>query len=158
MSLPSKTNVMRIMATGGFLLMDETCNETVSGWKENWEDIVKKFNYKLSFYLNFSYRHAFDDQNNLRHALPSIEYTKVTDWWDCWVFIYILSISKVTKFLILHYFVYCELCQEGRLRHLSFVRSWCGNLLTIHTLGNRRKGLSYLQTPFIGWWMHQGTH
>ena len=27
----------------------ETCKETVRRWKENGEDVVKKFNYKLPF-------------------------------------------------------------------------------------------------------------
>ena len=36
-------NVMRIMSNGGRLLVDETCKETVIRWKENGEDVVKKF-------------------------------------------------------------------------------------------------------------------
>ena len=41
--------VMMMMATGGRLLVDETYKETVRRWKENWEDVVKKFKYKLPF-------------------------------------------------------------------------------------------------------------
>ena len=37
------TYVMRIMATGGCLLVDDTCKETLRRWKENGEDVVKKF-------------------------------------------------------------------------------------------------------------------
>ena len=73
--------VMRMMATVGYLLTDETCNDTVRRWKEHGEDVVKKFKYKLPFDWNFSYRHAVDDSNNLRHSLPSIEDTWVTYWW-----------------------------------------------------------------------------
>ena len=35
--------VMRIMATGGRLLVDDTCKENLRRWKENGEDVVKKF-------------------------------------------------------------------------------------------------------------------
>ena len=41
--------VMRMIATGGRLLADDTCKETVIKWKENGEDVVKKFKYKLTF-------------------------------------------------------------------------------------------------------------
>ena len=34
---------MMMMATGGRLLVDETFKETVRIWKENGEDVVKKF-------------------------------------------------------------------------------------------------------------------
>ena len=35
--------VIRMMATGGRLYTDETCKETMITWKENGEDVVKKF-------------------------------------------------------------------------------------------------------------------
>ena len=41
--------VMRVMETGGRPLLDETCKETVRRWKENGEDLVNNFNYKLPF-------------------------------------------------------------------------------------------------------------
>ena len=43
------TYVMRMMATGGCLLADETCKETVRRWKGNGEDVVNNFKYKLPF-------------------------------------------------------------------------------------------------------------
>ena len=43
------TYVMKIMATGGRLLADETCTEVVIIWKENVEVVVKKFKYKIPF-------------------------------------------------------------------------------------------------------------
>ena len=72
---------MRIMATGGRLLTDETCKETVRIWKENGEDVVKKFKYKLPFDWNFLYRHVVDDHSNLIHSLQSIEDSWVTEFW-----------------------------------------------------------------------------
>ena len=71
--------VMRMMATGGRLLVDATCKENVRIWKENGEDVVKKFKYKLPFDWHVRYHHTVDYHNNLRHALPLIEDTRMTD-------------------------------------------------------------------------------
>ena len=71
--------VIRMIATGGRLLENDICKETVRRWKENGEDVAKNFKYKLPFDWNFCYRHAVDNQNNTRHALPSIEDTWMTD-------------------------------------------------------------------------------
>ena len=43
MSYNDRIYVMRMMATGGHLLVDDTCKETVITWKENVEDVVNKF-------------------------------------------------------------------------------------------------------------------
>ena len=72
---------MKIMSTGGRILADDTCEDTVRRWKRNGEDLVKKFKYKLPFYWDFCYQHTVEDHNNLRHAPPSIEDTWMTDWW-----------------------------------------------------------------------------
>ena len=45
--------VMRVMATGGRLLMDDTCKETVRIWNENGEDVVKNFKLNLPFDWHF---------------------------------------------------------------------------------------------------------
>ena len=45
--------LMRMMDTGGRLLADETCKDTVRRWKENVENVVKKFKYKLPFDRHF---------------------------------------------------------------------------------------------------------
>ena len=59
--------VMRMMDTGGCLLADEICKDTVRRWKKNREDLVNKFKYKLPFDWHFCYPHAVDYHNNLRH-------------------------------------------------------------------------------------------
>ena len=41
--------LISIMATVGRILADVTCKDTVRKWKENREDVVKKFKYKLPF-------------------------------------------------------------------------------------------------------------
>ena len=73
--------VKRIMATDGRLLADDTCKDTVRIWKGNLDDVVKKFKYKLPFYWCFRYRYEVDNRINLRHALPIIENTRMTDQW-----------------------------------------------------------------------------
>ena len=60
---------MSMMATVDVLLADETRKETVRIRKENIEDVVKKFKYKLPFDWNFLYRHAVDDHKKLRNSL-----------------------------------------------------------------------------------------
>ena len=132
--------LMRIMATGVRLLADDTCKETFIRWNENGSYVVKKFKYKLTFYWNFRSRHSVDDHNNLIHALPPIEYKWVKDRWECRVFAFILAISEVNSFLIIRYFVYCGLRQEGISTLLYFFVMWRGNLLTINTLVNGRGG------------------
>ena len=64
--------VMRLMVTGGRLLVDDTCMETVRRWQENGEDVVRRFKCKMSFDWHFFNLHAVDDHTNLRHELPSI--------------------------------------------------------------------------------------
>ena len=97
--------VIRMSNNGGLLLDYYTCKETVRRWTENGEDVVKKFKYKLPFYWNFRYRHAVVNHNNLRHALPSIGNTWMTDQWECWGFAFILAVSELNALLILRYFV-----------------------------------------------------
>ena len=85
-------------------MADDTQKENVRIWKENREDLVKKFKYKMLFDWHFCYRHAVDDHNKLRHELPSIEDTWVIDQWECWIFAFILDISEGNAFLILRQF------------------------------------------------------
>ena len=74
---------------------------TVRIWMENREDMLKKLNYKLPFHWHFFGRHVFDEHKNIRHTLPSIEDTWITDQWECRVFALFLAISEVNAFLIL---------------------------------------------------------
>ena len=127
--------VMSMMATGGRLLADNTCKEALIIWKENGEEMVKNLKCKLPFDWNFCYRHAVYDNNNLRHVLPSIEYTWMTYCWECRLFAFILSISEVNAFLIPHYFVYCGLCQEGMTTLLDFCRKLAWQIINSIYIG-----------------------
>ena len=99
---------MTIMATGGRLLSDESCKSTVRRWLEDGVETVKNFAYALPFDWHFRYRHAVDDHNNLRHALPSIEDTWRTIRWVLRVFSFVLAISEVNAFLIVNRKVLCS--------------------------------------------------
>ena len=114
------------------------------------------FKYKLPFDWYFCYRHSVDYHNNLRHALPSILDKWVTYRWECRVFAFILAISDINTFLFYTDFYTVGYVRREYLHYWSFFGSWCGNLLTIYTLGNRRRGSIYFQTTFIRWLLHQG--
>ena len=129
---------------------DETCKETVRRWKANVEDVVKNFKYKIPFDWNFRYHHVVGDQNNLRHSLPPIEDTWVTDWWECQVFSFILAISEVNALLILRYFVYCGLHWEGMPTLMEFCWNLASQLINNIYIREREGGVSSCQTPFIG--------
>ena len=56
---------MRMMATGDHLFVDDTCKGTIRRWKDNGEDVMKKFKYKLPFDWHFRYRHVVNNQKNI---------------------------------------------------------------------------------------------
>ena len=102
--------------------------------------MVKKLKYKLPFDWYFCYRHAVDDHNNIRHELPPIEDTWVTDQCECRVFAFILDISEVNAFLILRYFVYCGLLREGVPTLLEFRQNLVWQIINNIYIGEREGG------------------
>ncbi|KAL7549033.1 hypothetical protein ACHAWF_012294, partial [Thalassiosira exigua] len=94
--------VMRIMATGGALISDETCKTAYRGLGD---DRVE-FQYTRPYDWHFRYRHAVDDHNNLRHSIPSLEDTWVTQRWPIRVFTFLLAITEVNVYLTLKWFVF----------------------------------------------------
>lgn len=89
--------IMRMMATGGALLADETCKMTTRVFN----GVTKTFQYLKPFDWHFRYRHAVDDHNNLRHATPSLEGTWLTLRWEIRVFTFLLAITEVNVYLTL---------------------------------------------------------
>jgi len=65
--------VMRMMAMGGPLAAHDTCKEALRKWTEGGIEVVCRFRYACPFDWHFRYRHAVDNHNNLRHALPLVE-------------------------------------------------------------------------------------
>ena len=79
------------------------------------EDGVKvacRFRYPFPVDWHFKYRHAVNDHNNLRHALPS----------EVRVFSFILAVCEVNAFLEMRYFNYAKGMIEGRPTLLVFCR------------------------------------
>ena len=64
------------------------------------------FQYIEPFANHFYFRHAVDDDNNLRHGLPSIESTIVTHHWPLRVFTLLLAVTEVNIFKAFSYFVW----------------------------------------------------
>ena len=121
-------------------MADDICKETVIRWKVNGEDVVKNFQYKLPFGWYFFYRHAVDDNNNLSHALSSIEDKFITDRWECQLFAFIFSISEVNAFLILRYFVYYGLRWGGMPALLEFCRKLAWKIMNNIYIGGNQGG------------------
>ncbi len=63
--------VMKMMATGGSLIVDDSCHSKSCCWIEGGVQTTKEFTSTLLFNNHFRYPHAVDDHNNLRHSLPS---------------------------------------------------------------------------------------
>ena len=64
---------------------------------------------------------SVEDCNNLRHALPSIEDTWLTYWWEFRLFAFILAISDVNAFLIQLILWTVGYVRRECLRYWSFV-------------------------------------
>ncbi len=75
-------------------------------------DTRTTFKYKKPFDWHFRYRHSVDDHNNLRHALPSLEDTWVTQRWEIRVFAFLLAITEVNTYLACKYFVWTGLLDQ----------------------------------------------
>ena len=121
--------VMRMMATGGALLADDTCKEVTRTWKEGGIEKSKKFSYTKPIDWHFKYRHAVDDHNNLRHALPSIEDSWRTVRWENRVFSFLLAVCEINAYLFLRYFKYADASVAGCPTLLNFRRDLAWQLI-----------------------------
>lgn len=109
---------MKIMATGGALFTDESCRGTMREWEGN----SSEFQYTLPFDWHFRFRHAIDDHNNLRHKLPSVEDSWITDRWPSRVFSFILAVCEVNAFLMLRFFCFAGKKDTGCPTLVTFRR------------------------------------
>ena len=114
--------VMRMMATGGPLAALDSCRMAKRRWREGGVDCSRTFQYACPFDWHSRYRHAVDDHNNLRHALPSIEDSWVTQRWETRVFSFIVAICEVNAFLCLRYFTFGKGAIAGCPTLLKFRR------------------------------------
>jgi hypothetical protein len=94
---------MKMMATSGSLMADDSCRTTSRRWVENGTEKTKEFSYTLPFDHHFRYRHAVDDHNNLRHSLPSWEDTWVTQRWELRVLAFVIAVCEVNAYLAIRF-------------------------------------------------------
>ena len=99
---------MKMMATGGPLLVNDSCGEQKRRWMEGGVEVARTFQFPCPYDWHYKYRHAVDDHNNLRHAVPSIEATITTTRWELWVFSFVLAVSEVNAYLACRFFCHPE--------------------------------------------------
>ena len=109
----------------GGLVSDEFCKMAYRGNGPN--RISSK--YTKPFDWHFRYRHCVDDHNNLRHSLPSIEDTWVTQRWENRVFAFLLAISEVNLYLTLKHFCYTNNYSANFPKYIPFRRKFAWMLI-----------------------------
>ena len=104
--LKEPSYVMKMMATGGPLLANESCGEQKRKWMEGGVEVVaQRFRFPCPYdWQHYKYHHAVNDHNNLRHALPSIEATITTIRWEIRVFSFVLAVTEVNAYLAYRFF------------------------------------------------------
>lgn len=95
--------MIKMMATGGELLADDSWRSATCCLVDNGVEMVKECTYKLPFDWHFYYHHAVDDHSNLGHSLPNIEDSWLTKYYKCLVIEFILAIIEVNTFLSIYY-------------------------------------------------------
>ena len=113
---------MKIMATGGVIESDDTCKTATRGQGAG----RVQFPYTKPFDWHFRYRHAVDDHNNLRHAVPSIEGTWLTQRWEIRVFSFLLAVTEINIYLAMRWFVWSK---DEELTLLQFRREFAYALI-----------------------------
>ena len=103
-ALKEPSYIMKMMATGGPLLANDSCGEQKRRWTEGGVERVGTFRFPCPYDWHYKFRHAVDDHNNLRHALPSIEHTITTTRWEMRVFSFVIVVTEVNAFLAYRFF------------------------------------------------------
>ena len=70
--LKEPSYVMKMMATGGPLISNDTCKMQTRTWTEDGVQCGKSFQFPLPYDWHNKYRHAVDDHNNLRLRSPPL--------------------------------------------------------------------------------------
>jgi len=136
--MKDKDWVMKMMCTYGGLQNISDMKKTYRWIKGNNQSPARSvsFKYKEPFANHYNYRHCVDDHNNLRHSVPSIEGSIVTQRWVMRVFCFILAISEVNAFLAMRFFVW----KDGYSLSLhEFRRKLALSLMNNDYMSNERK-------------------
>jgi hypothetical protein len=102
--LKEPSYVMKMMATGGPLIANETCKDQRRRFTEGRVEVPRTFQFPLPYDWHYRFRHAVDDHNNVRHSLPLVEGTIITTQWEMRVFSFLLAVSEVNAFLTYRFF------------------------------------------------------
>jgi hypothetical protein len=102
--LKEPSYVMKMMATGGPLIANETCKDQRRRFNEGGVEVSRTFQFPLPYDWHYRFRHAVDDHNNVRHSLPLVEGTIITTRWEMRVFSFLLAVSEVNAFLTYRFF------------------------------------------------------
>ena len=107
-SLKEPNYVMKLMSTYGGLIVkpNERTSKRVYFDEQKQESVTVSFQYTEPFSNHYLYRHSVDDNNNLRHQLPSIEDTWKTQRWANRVFAFIIAVTEVNCYLAFKYFLW----------------------------------------------------
>jgi hypothetical protein len=109
----------------GPLLANDSCGEQKRRWTEGGVERVGTFWFPCPYNWHYKFRHAVDDHNNLRHALPSIEHTITTTRWEMRVFSFVLTVTEKVNMRSLH--IDCFAIPILCLPSSSFAISWHGS-------------------------------
>jgi hypothetical protein len=90
---------MKLMATGGPLIPNDSCKMQKRKWTEGGVEMMRTFQFPLPYDWHYKYHHAINDHNNLRHSLPLIEHTITTTRWEMRVFSFVMAVLEVNAFL-----------------------------------------------------------
>ena len=96
---------MKLMSTYGVLAPPLNQNDT---FRRKSDGTTLRYKYTEVFANHYKFRHCVDDNNNLRHKVPSVEGSWYTHRWPVRVFSFIVAISEVNAFLAFRYFIWSK--------------------------------------------------
>jgi len=108
--------VMKMMATYGALNPFPDEKDSTRYYMKDGNKVTKTFKFTEPYSNHYRFRHAVDDHNNLRHQVPSIEGTWVTQRWPIRVLGFLLAISEVNCFLAFRTFIWQSGKDDSTLR------------------------------------------
>ncbi len=148
--------VMKIMASGGALILDNNCKTVTRKLADgNGRAKQTKFQYTRPFDWHFWYHHIVDNHNNLHHLSPALEETWITKRWA--FHIYFLTFNNWSE-PVPCIEIFCMDKRQGKNQTWIFATNLLRNRLTMLFWSSRRQqwkrgGGCYATTTNI--WMHQ---
>ena len=139
------SNVMKMMARGGALIVNESCKDERERLTKDRVEVNRTFQFLLPYNWHYKYRHAIDDHNNMHHLLPLVEGTVITTQWELHVFSFLLAISKVNAFLTYHFFCKPDIIPTLQEFHHKLV--W--QLIKNRWIGSGRSATSMCDPPAV---------